>query len=211
MTARSVAKRARTRIGVGIYRDAYGLAATVKAGGVQREKRFPPDTSVKTMKAWQGETRVALRKLNPRAGRGTFAADVDRYLEGRTTMPTYAGRKVHLALWSAEFGQRSRRHDRHHRRRRGAQSVARCGLRAVDRAEPPNGAAGALDRPGWQEGPQPGPRSADAHVADARGPRRALQDDPKDPCRDAGRGPGENRRGPRRRIEDEDPAGADWY
>ena len=36
--------RARRRIGKGIYSDQYGLAATVKVRGQQREKRFPRDT-----------------------------------------------------------------------------------------------------------------------------------------------------------------------
>ena len=98
--------RHRTRIGKGIYRDQYGIAATVKAGGVQREKRYPHDTPLKTIKSWQGETRVNLQKLAPRAGRGTFAADADRYLLGVASMPTYKEREKHVAIWAAEFGPR---------------------------------------------------------------------------------------------------------
>ena len=72
-----MARGTRTRIAPGIYRDACGLAATVKVGKLQREKRFLSDTSVKTIKSWQNETRVALGKLAPTATRGTFAADAD--------------------------------------------------------------------------------------------------------------------------------------
>ena len=56
----------RKRIGKGIYRDKYGLSATVKVGtgdrGIQREKRFPFDTPLKDIKAWQGAMRSELRR-----------------------------------------------------------------------------------------------------------------------------------------------------
>jgi integrase len=100
--------RHRTRIGKGIYRDPWGIAATVKAGGIQREKRFPPETLVKTIKAWQDETRVALRKIAPTATRGTFAADAERYLKAVAAMPTFKEREKHIALWVSEFGPRAR-------------------------------------------------------------------------------------------------------
>lgn len=100
--------RQRTRIGKGLYRDAWGIAATVKAGGVQREKRYPPETAVKTMKAWQDETRVELRKRAPGGTRGTFAGDAAKYLQGVSSMPTIAERTAHVGLWIAEFGARAR-------------------------------------------------------------------------------------------------------
>jgi len=98
----------RIRIAKGIYRDAYGLAAVAKAGDLRREKRYPSDASLKTIKAWQNETRVALRKLRPGVTRGTFAADAEQYLQGVAAMPTYKERKKHIELWIAEFGQRAR-------------------------------------------------------------------------------------------------------
>lgn len=98
----------RTRIDVGIYRDAWGIAATVKAGGTQREKRYPADASLKTIKAWQNETRVTLSKLAPGGGRGTFAADAAKYLRAVATMPTFKERKHHIGLWAEEFGARAR-------------------------------------------------------------------------------------------------------
>jgi hypothetical protein len=104
----NASERTRTRIATGLYRDQYGLAATVKVRGQQREKRFPRDTSIKTIKNWQGDTKAALRKLRPTVGRGTFAGDVERYLAGRTQMPTYTERVKHLKLWCAEFGPRNR-------------------------------------------------------------------------------------------------------
>ena len=55
------AARRRTRVAEGVYKDRYGLAATVKVHGVQREIRFPPDTSLKTIRARRDELRVSLR------------------------------------------------------------------------------------------------------------------------------------------------------
>lgn len=101
-------QRERKKIDKGIYRDQWGIAATVKAAGAQREKRFLPDTSLKTIKAWQDETRVALRKQAPAGSRGTFAADAAKYLKGVTSLPTYAERVKHIDLWIAEFGNRAR-------------------------------------------------------------------------------------------------------
>lgn len=109
MTASSSAeKRKRTRIASGVYRDAWGIAATVKAGGIQREKRYPPDTSLKAVKAWQNECRVALRKLAPQGARGTFTADAAKYLQSVAAMPTIGERRKHIDLWIAEFGARAR-------------------------------------------------------------------------------------------------------
>jgi integrase len=85
------------------------MAATVKVGRrLQREKRFAPETSLKAIKAWQNETRVALGKLTPTATRGTFAADARAYLATVTAMPTYKEREQHIGLWIAEFGARAR-------------------------------------------------------------------------------------------------------
>jgi integrase len=98
----------RTKIDKGIYRDQWGIAATVKVGTLQREKRYPADESIKTIKGWQDDTRVALRKITPTAARGTFAADAEKYLRAVATMPTLKERTQHIALWVAEFGHRAR-------------------------------------------------------------------------------------------------------
>ena len=98
----------RTRIDKGIYKDAYGIAATVKCGGMQREKRFSADESIKTIKAWQIDTRSALQKLAPRSQRGTFAAEAEKYLRAVASMPTIKERTKHIAEWVAEFGPRAR-------------------------------------------------------------------------------------------------------
>ena len=65
--AKPLATKRRKRIGKGIYRDRYGVSATVKVGtgdaALQREKRFPFDTSLKEIKAWQEAMRGELRPL----------------------------------------------------------------------------------------------------------------------------------------------------
>jgi hypothetical protein len=77
--------RRRVRIGEGIYRDQYGLAAIVKVGNVQRERRFPFDCPEDEMKAWQATVRAMLwedqqrRPLDaqaPETRRGTLAGDI---------------------------------------------------------------------------------------------------------------------------------------
>jgi hypothetical protein len=78
------------------------LAAVVKASQQRREKRFPAETLLKIIKAWQ-EQRVPLRRIKPTVQAGTFAADVERYTVGRPQMPTLAERKQHLRLWTAEW------------------------------------------------------------------------------------------------------------
>ena len=57
----STPRTRRTRVAEGVYKDRWGLAATVKVHGVQREIRFPPDTSLKTIRAPRNELRVSLR------------------------------------------------------------------------------------------------------------------------------------------------------
>ena len=72
----------RKRIGRGIYRDRYGMSAIVKVGtgdeARQREKRYPFDTPLKDIKAWQESMRAELRAALRRPAalsRGTLEAD----------------------------------------------------------------------------------------------------------------------------------------
>jgi integrase len=105
---RNQAMRKRIRVSEGVYKDRSGLAATVKCNGVQKERRFALGTSLKEIQSWRNDARVALQKVAPKIGRGSFAADAARYLEGVIAMPTYAERKKHVELWVNEFGSRVR-------------------------------------------------------------------------------------------------------
>ena len=100
-------ERARRRIAKGIYKDQYGLAATVKVRGQQREKRFPLDTSMKTIKNWQGET-----GRPPEAPSEGGAGDLRgrrRAIPGRAHDDADVRRTGGTSrLWCAEFGPRNR-------------------------------------------------------------------------------------------------------
>ena len=54
-------RRTRKRISRGVYRDRWGFSASVYAGGRRAEKRFPPGTPLKDVKAWRDDIRVSLR------------------------------------------------------------------------------------------------------------------------------------------------------
>jgi hypothetical protein len=75
----------RKRVGKGIYRDAYGLSAVVKVGprdgALQREKRYPFDTTHETIREWQEATRVELRQ---KLRRPVLRSPVCKVLRART-------------------------------------------------------------------------------------------------------------------------------
>ena len=99
--------RSRTRVAPGIYKDRWGLATTVKVNGVQRELRFPPGTSLKTIRARRDELRASLRTL-PRAARETLAADAERYLDQVTgNLIGSAERRRDVESWLPKFGHLS--------------------------------------------------------------------------------------------------------
>ena len=101
-------KRKRTRIARGIYRDQWGLAATVKVDRKQREQRFPKGTSLRKIREWQDQVRVALRAAAPRQPRSSLTVDADRYLAMVRRMPSYRERKRNINEWVAELGPRRR-------------------------------------------------------------------------------------------------------
>jgi site-specific recombinase XerD len=102
----------RKRIGKGIYRDMYGLSATVKVGtgdhAFQREKRFTFDTPFKDIRAWQGAMRSELRLLQDRpvnSSRGTLDADARCYLAQVKHLASYKSRVCEVDAWTAEYGR----------------------------------------------------------------------------------------------------------
>lgn len=106
--------RRRVRIGRGLFRDQWGIAAIVKVGKVQREQRFPLDTPDDELKAWQAETRAALYQAQrhepaPLPGqakpqRGTIQTDGDRYLALRQGRPSFKADRSHMRAWQAMYG-----------------------------------------------------------------------------------------------------------
>lgn len=109
------------RIARGIFRDANGFTARVKARGVEREQRFSLGTSLRTITDWRDRERGRLKEDLPPATRGTLARDVVRYL---ATLPdTIAGdeegtrrarelrreRQHQLDWWIAQFPAKQKR------------------------------------------------------------------------------------------------------
>ena len=98
--------RRRTRVAEGVYKDRYGLAATVKVHGVQREIRFPPRHSAQDESA-RGAINCARACARCRTGRRhTLAHDADRYLDQvkNTLRVSLRDRRRDLAVWLPRFG-----------------------------------------------------------------------------------------------------------
>lgn len=96
----------RTRIAEGIYSDRYGLAATVKVAGVQKERRYPFGTDLNEIKSWRIQARATLDEDRPaRAPSGTLERDGDTFLtKKKTTAPGAKADRFHLRAWYPTFG-----------------------------------------------------------------------------------------------------------
>ena len=101
---RPASRGRRTRVAEGIYKDRWGLAATVKVHGVQREIRFPRGTPLKTIRARRDQLRASLRTL-PHGARHTLAHDAGRYLDQvESALIGRAERRRDVAAWLPQFG-----------------------------------------------------------------------------------------------------------
>lgn len=103
----------RARVASGVYQDAIGLAATVKVGRIQKEKRFPLDTDLVEIKTWQKRTRGDLLIKQPLEAvpadrRSSFTRDVVRFLRTRKGLPSYKADRSHLAAWVERFPKKLR-------------------------------------------------------------------------------------------------------
>jgi integrase len=88
-----------------IARTSTGWRTFVRVGEYQRTKRWKKTATPKQMRDWIDETRVDLRRLKPRTGEpGTLQADVTRYLQQVSAMPTREERERHLQLWIDALG-----------------------------------------------------------------------------------------------------------
>lgn len=98
------------RIATGVYRDAIGVAAIVTVKQHNYEKRFPPDTPLELIQAWQSDERAyrlrcAIDDSPAPLEAGSLAADVKRYLQKRVGRDGYKADRSHLAAWTKPFGQ----------------------------------------------------------------------------------------------------------
>jgi hypothetical protein len=97
-------------VGDGIYADEFGLSATVKVHGKQREQRFPRGTSLAFIAAWRQQTRDDLEDdtASPAPTLGTFRDDVTRYLPTITTRRAFKADRSHLRAWLPALGDMMR-------------------------------------------------------------------------------------------------------
>ena len=94
----------RVRKSEGIYKDRWGLAATVKVNGMQRERRFPRGTPLRTIQAWRDEMRGNLRTL-PKGVKHTLRHDAGRYLKQKEgQLASIRDRRRCLGMWIERFG-----------------------------------------------------------------------------------------------------------
>ena len=103
----------RTRLAEGCYQDQYGIAAVVKVGRIQKEKRFPPDTDLDTLRRWRSEERARLlgdRQLQreQRADPRRFARAVATYLRTRKGRVGYKADRSHAKAWLPALGDKRR-------------------------------------------------------------------------------------------------------
>jgi site-specific recombinase XerC len=101
---------ARNPLPAGIRRAGKGWRAFVRVrygikGSKLLTKRFPRTATLTEMKAWREEQRVLARKIRgPIPERGTFAADIERYLKQVAAMPTITWRRRDLQAWREAWG-----------------------------------------------------------------------------------------------------------
>ncbi len=90
----------RTRVGVGVYQDRYGLAATVKVGRTQKERRFPLGTDPAIILRWQAQQRLDLREqaATP-VPRGTLKRDLAARAKAIRGRASAAADRSHLKAW----------------------------------------------------------------------------------------------------------------
>lgn len=100
------------RLAPGIYKSGRRIRVIVSIAAGRKEKSFPLGTSLKEMKRWRNQMQVKLETLHPtkRAGaviRGTFSADVARYLK-TLTISSSASRRSELRAWERRIGTLAR-------------------------------------------------------------------------------------------------------
>jgi site-specific recombinase XerD len=97
------------RLARGIYVDDRSIRVTYRAHGRQKEKRFPLDAPLETVKAWRTRTIGQLADVSTvETGRGSFVRDVVRFLKTRRSRASFKSDRAHLRPWVHRFKHRSR-------------------------------------------------------------------------------------------------------
>jgi integrase len=97
----------RVRRATGIYQDVYGFAVVAVVGGVQHERRFPPDASLGALRVWREQWRIQLQHAAPERLVGSLAADVAAYLATLPEKPKAAEGRL-LKHWVDAHGMEPR-------------------------------------------------------------------------------------------------------
>jgi site-specific recombinase XerD len=93
----------RKRLDRGIYEDKTGRAAIC----LGKEKRFPPETPLKVMRAWQESIRRKYKASGrARSIRGTLADAVNRWDGQETHLASWRERRAELRAWVALYGDK---------------------------------------------------------------------------------------------------------
>lgn len=91
--------------GRGVYDWPQSPRAVVRVGPHRRDKRFPKDTPIRTIRAWQDETRTTLRTLPADRSSGTLADDAPRYLAiVSSQIESHVDRARDVGYWVAAHG-----------------------------------------------------------------------------------------------------------
>lgn len=90
----------RQRLARGIYQDRYGIAAVVTVGGWRKERRYPLGTPLDVIAQHMEALRARYRRCGQsRTVRGSFAADVDRYLGTVRHLASWVSLRAELRAW----------------------------------------------------------------------------------------------------------------
>ncbi len=98
----------RVRVARGIYRDASGYAVIYPVAGKPKEKRFPLDTPLETLKQWRERETGRVRARSPHRPIGSFVRDVVRFLRQRKNLVSFKSDRAHLRPWARRFQRQSR-------------------------------------------------------------------------------------------------------
>lgn len=126
--------RTRKRVAEGVYADEYGLAATVKVKGRQREQRFDKGTALDFIAAWRARIREDLLDVHESGETaptpGTYADELERYLKTITTRAAFTSDRSHLRAWLPHIGPLLRRTVRPAHVKKAMQAWQAAGKRA---------------------------------------------------------------------------------
>jgi integrase len=87
-----------------------GLQAYIKVRGVQYSKDYDLNEPLETLRAWRMKTKRQHFGGVATHERGSFAADIQKYLKRVAAMPTITQRAAHLELWANALGRDRSRH-----------------------------------------------------------------------------------------------------